>query len=71
MRFNFFSRNSASTVNHDGAAAFRLTHEVELYADVATAALGDQFYEAADTRLVRLRELVAKNNPVFVAQLVV
>jgi len=71
MRFNFFSRNSAPTVNHEGAAAFTLTPEVELYAAVATAALGDQFYETADTRLVRLRELVAKNNPVFVAQLAV
>ena len=71
MRFNFFSRNSAPTVNHEGAAAFTLTPEVELYAAVATATLGDQFYETADTRLVRLRELVAKNNPVFVAQLAV
>ena len=71
MRFNFLSRNSAPTVNHEGAAAFTLTPEVELYAAVATATLGDQFYETADTRLVRLRELVAKNNPVFVAQLAV
>ena len=41
MRFNFFSRNSASTVNHEGAAVFTLTPEVELYAAVSTAALGD------------------------------
>ena len=71
MRFNSLSRNSAPTVTHEGAAAFMLTPEVELYAAVATAALGDQFYETADTRLVRLRELVAKNNPVLVAQLAV
>ena len=71
MRFNFFSRNSAPTVNHEGAAAFTLTPQVELYAAVATAALSDQFYETADTRLQRLRELVAKNDPLFVAQLAV
>ena len=51
MRFNFLSRNSAPTVNHEGAAAFTLTPEVELYAAVATAALGDKFYEVADTRM--------------------
>ncbi|HEX8506648.1 MAG TPA: TROVE domain-containing protein [Hymenobacter sp.] len=71
MRFNFFSRNSAPTVNHEGAAAFTLTPQVELYAAVATAALSDQFYEKADTRLQRLRELVGKNEPLFVAQLAV
>jgi 60 kDa SS-A/Ro ribonucleoprotein len=72
MRFNFFSRNKAAdTVNHEGTAAFTLTPQVELYAAVATAALSDQFYEKADTRLQRLRELVAKNEPLFVAQLAV
>ncbi len=71
MRFNFFSRNTAATVNHEGAPAFTLTPQVELYAAVATAALSDQFYETADTRLQRLRELVAKNEPLFVAQVAV
>ncbi|MBH8557823.1 TROVE domain-containing protein [Hymenobacter negativus] len=71
MRFNFFSRNTAPTVNHEGAPAFTLTPQLELYAAVATAALSDQFYETADTRLQRLRDLVAKNEPRFVAQLAV
>ena len=71
MRFNFFARNSALTVNHEGAAAFTLTPKMELYAAVATAAFSDLFYEKADTRLARLRELVAKNEPQFVAQLAV
>ena len=71
MRFNFFSRNTAPAVNHEGAPAFTLTPQVELYAAVATAALSDQFYEKAGTRLQRLRDLVAKNEPLFVAQLAV
>ncbi len=71
MRFNFFSRNSAPTVNHEGAATFTLMPQMELYAAVATAALSDQFYEKANTRLARLRELVGKNEPLFVAQLAV
>ncbi|MDO7875789.1 TROVE domain-containing protein [Hymenobacter sp. ASUV-10] len=71
MRFNFFSRNNAQTVNHAGAEAYVLTPQLELYAAVATASLNDQYYEKADTRLLRLRELIAKNNPQFVAQLAV
>jgi 60 kDa SS-A/Ro ribonucleoprotein len=72
MRFNLtFRKAQPDTVNHEGAAAFTLTPQLELYAAVATAALSDQFYEQADTRLARLRELVARNDPTFVAQLAV
>jgi hypothetical protein len=73
MRFNFNFRKAppAPVRNHEGAPAYVLTPALELYAAVATAALSDQFYEKADTRLVRLRELVAKNEPQFVARLAV
>ncbi|MGY2132154.1 TROVE domain-containing protein [Hymenobacter sp. HD11105] len=71
MRFNFTLRRNESVRNHEGAAAFALTPQLELYAAVATAALSDQFYETADTRLLRLRELVARNDPEFVARLAV
>ncbi|WP_375433989.1 TROVE domain-containing protein [uncultured Hymenobacter sp.] len=72
MRFNFtFRKAQPNAVNHEGAAAFTLTPQLELYAAVATAALSDQFYEKVDTRLTRLRELVARNDPTFVAQLAV
>jgi len=57
--------------NHENALAFALTPARELYAAVATAALSDQFYESADTRLVRLRALVARSDPQFVARLAV
>ncbi|KUG08614.1 TROVE domain-containing protein [Solirubrum puertoriconensis] len=73
MRFNFtFRKNKpAQVINHEGAQAFQLTPALELYAAVATAALNDQFYENAGTRLQRLRELVAQNDPRFVAQMAV
>jgi 60 kDa SS-A/Ro ribonucleoprotein len=72
MRFNFNLRNKAApTLNHENAPAYVLTPALELYAAVATAALSDQFYEAADTRLVRLRALVAQNESLFVARLAV
>ncbi|MGI4874431.1 MAG: TROVE domain-containing protein [Janthinobacterium lividum] len=72
MRFNFKFRHAAAPVrNHEGAPAYVLTLALELYAAVATAALSEQFYEKADTRLARLRELVAQNDPLFVARLAV
>lgn len=72
MRFNFTFRTKAAPVrNHEGAPAYTLTPALELYAAVATAALSAQFYEAADTRLARLRELIARGDPQFVARLAV
>ena len=72
MRFNLpFRKSQPDTVNHAGAAAFTLPPALELYAAVATTALADQFYETADTRRARLRELVAQCEPRFVAQLAV
>jgi 60 kDa SS-A/Ro ribonucleoprotein len=72
MRFNFNFRTKAVPVrNHEGTPAFALTPAQELYAAVATAALSDQFYETATTRLERLRELVARSDPQFVARLAV
>jgi 60 kDa SS-A/Ro ribonucleoprotein len=72
MRFNFTFRTKVVPVrNHEGTPAYTLTPALELYAAVATAALSDQFYEAADTRLGRLRELIARGDPQFVARLAV
>ena len=72
MRFNLpFRKAQPDTINHADAAAFTLTPALELYAAVAITALADQFYETADTRLTRLRQLVAQCEPRFVAQLAV
>jgi len=77
MKFNLFDRkaatasNAATTVNHEGAAAFVLTPELELYAAVATSLLSDLNYEKADARLDRIRELVAAVDPEYSARLAV
>ncbi|MDU0372713.1 TROVE domain-containing protein [Hymenobacter endophyticus] len=70
MRFNQLLPTTP-VLNHAGAPAYALTPALELYAAVATAGLSNQFYEKADTRLARLRVLVAQNEPLFVAQLAV
>jgi 60 kDa SS-A/Ro ribonucleoprotein len=72
MKFNFALKSKAKeTVNHEGEKAFVLTPQLELYTAVATAGLSDQFYEKAADKVQRIRELIAKNDPVFVAKLAI
>jgi hypothetical protein len=74
MKFNQKVTDPFRTINHEGAEAFALTPELELYAAVATAGLNDQFYETGGERLARIQGLVAQLapvNPLFVAQLAV
>jgi hypothetical protein len=71
MKFNFSIKKKQPTVNHEGAVAWRLSPETELYAAVVTAGLSDNFYEKGETRLARIRQLIAKNEPEFVAKLAV
>jgi hypothetical protein len=71
MRFNLFKKNEAEVVNYEGAKAYRLTPEMELFSAVVTAGLSDTFYEKCDDRITRLRELIAKNDAEFVARLAV
>lgn len=72
MKFNFtFKRKVKETINYEGEKAFVLTPELELYTAVATAGLSDQFYEKAADKMERIRSLIAKNDPSFVAKLAV
>ncbi|HUC82013.1 MAG TPA: TROVE domain-containing protein [Flavisolibacter sp.] len=70
MKFNFINK-AKQVVNHEGATAFALTKELELYTAVATAGLSDQFYEKESDKLQRIIKLIAKNDAVFVAKLAV
>lgn len=71
MKFNVFKRNANVVNNYEGAKAYQLTPEMELYSAVVTAGLSDTFYEKSDTRLARIQELMLKNNPEYVAKLAV
>ncbi len=44
MKFNLLSKTKTQTVNHEGAKAFRLSPEMELYTAVVTWSLNDSFY---------------------------
>src|SRR3569623_443511 len=71
MRFNFLRETQNETLNHEGAKAFTLTPQLELYTAVATAALRDKFYENTEAGLNRIKALIEKNDAVFVAKLAV
>ncbi len=70
MRFNSIKTTKPVT-NHENAKAYTLTPELELYSAVVTASLQDQFYEKTTDKLERIRSLIAKADPGFVARLAV
>lgn len=71
MKFNLLSRTKNQTVNHEGAKSFVMTPEMELYSTVVTWSLNDSFYEKNETRMERLRVLIAKCELLFVGKLAV
>lgn len=71
MKFNILKRNSNAVTNYEGARAYTMIPEMELYAAVVTAGLSDKFYEKSDARLVRIQELMLKTDPEFIAKLAV
>ncbi|NLR63915.1 TROVE domain-containing protein [Chitinophaga varians] len=71
MKFNLFTKGSQKSTNHEGAPAYKMTPEMELYTSVVTASLNDQFYEGTSDRLTRICTLMDQNDPAFVARLAV
>ena len=57
--------------NHEGAKAFRMTPEQELYTAVVTSALEPLTYEGTTERVNRITSLIGKVSPEFVAKLAV
>jgi len=70
-RFNESTKGINTTVNHEGAVAYKMNSEMELYTLVCTFAMQDKFYESASEQMKRLRDLITKVSPVFVAKLAV
>ena len=70
-RFNSRSSGVSKTLNHEGAVAYTLQPDMELYSMVATASLQKKFYESDDEFIDRLREVMKKVEPSLVARLAV
>ncbi len=71
MKFNLIKRNAKVTQNKEGARAYTLSPEMELYTAVVTSGLSDAFYEKAHNRLARIQALIAQNDAEFVGKLAV
>lgn len=71
MKFNITSRIKQQVLNHQGAVAYQLPPEMELYSAVVTWSLNDSFYEKDEARLERLRKVISRCDPVFVGKLAI
>lgn len=70
-KFNQSTKGKSKTVNHEGAPAYKLSAEMELYATAVTTMLSDKFYEGSKDTLKRLQKLIKEVKPEFVAKLAV
>lgn len=71
MRFNIFNKSKKVVTNYEGAKAYRMMPEYELYSAVVTTGLNNSFYEKGNNRLERIQSLIKKCNPEFVAKLAI
>lgn len=71
MRFNFLARTKKTVTNYEGAKAYTVTPETELYAAVVTSSLSDSFYEKTNDRLTRIQKLLTRTDAEFAAKLAV
>lgn len=71
MKFNVLKRSTKATTNYEGAKAYRMSPEMELYTAVVTASLSNKFYEKQEDTLKRIVELIGKVDPRFVAKLAI
>jgi len=71
MKFNLLNKAKTQVTNYEGAKAFVMSAEMELYTAVVTWSLNDSFYEKNEDRMNRVRALIAKCDPAFVGKLAV
>ncbi len=71
MSFNSMLREQSETKNYEGAKAYALTPEMELYTAVVSTALSNNFYEDKSGRIYRIAELVKNVPHEFTAKLAV
>lgn len=70
MSFNALIKEE-DAVNHEGTKTFRMSPEMALYTAAVTFALSEKFYESSQETVERVSQLVAKCDPLFVAQLAI
>jgi len=72
MRFSQASKDKNTTINYEDEIAYKLSSEFGLYSAVCTASLQPKFYvPRAEDEISRIRDLIKKVCPEFVAKLAV
>ncbi|WP_333597484.1 TROVE domain-containing protein [Chryseobacterium flavum] len=71
MKFNFLRKENKVVLNYEGEKSYLMTPAEELYSAVVTTGLSDIAYEKGNVRLERIRCLIRKNDPEFIAKLAV
>lgn len=71
MKFNFSTKGKNAIRNYEGAPAYTMTPEYELYTAVVTTGLNNSFYESGNKRLERIQSLIKVCKPEFVARLAI
>ena len=69
MKFNLKLKKKNVVKNYEGANAYVMTPQMELYSAVAATVLNDSFYESDSNRVERIRKLIAANDAEYVAKL--
>ena len=67
-KFNEKSQSSTLVENKAGGLSHKQSPELELVSILLTSFVSDGFYEKSNDTLIRLKELIPKCNPKFVAQ---
>lgn len=67
-RFNTATKGTSTTENLAHGKAYKVTPEYELASILLTSFAQDSYYRSADNTLARLKELIAKCDPEFVAK---
>jgi len=70
-KFNENTKEKDVVENHEGAVAYSLSPEMELYSAVVTSSLSNKFYESENETLERIKGLIKKVSPEFVGKLAV
>ena len=71
MSYNQFIKGENRVNNHEGAIAYKMSAEAELYAAVCTMALQPKFYETTPQQINRIVNLIKQVSPEFVAKLAI
>lgn len=71
MKYSTSTKGKDTTVNYMNGKAFKQSDKEELVFAIVTTFMEDNYYESSNARLVRIKELIKKVDPVFVSKLAI